>query len=973
MHIPERSRQVARWSALLVGGIAGAVMLGWTAGIAPFVRVLPGFAPTQFNAAIGLAGCALGLHSLARRRPALLATGATLAALMGGLTLAQYVFHVDLGLDHLVYRGGAITVAPPAVPGRMAASTAMLLLLTGTTLAAWPFFRPQAFGEMVIGTIGTITGAIAGITFLSYVTGLLAVLRFGAITGMGIPTAVAFVVIGFAFVRLAWAREGTMPGFPEWLAPAAGLAALATTAIIWRALGAEQAAAARDGMLAEARVARRLVEARLLGHERFLARIARWTASSPGLGPEEWSATFARVFPDEPDLTSGAWLDSSAAVHARAFGREPGADYSRMIFLLRGDSARAAPTAPVRLLLDGGEGGRPLRLVLAAPACGERGRCAGHVVATVDPESLLRGALEVYTPGFSARVTVGEQVIFRSDTGAQPAGWRAVDTLRVGGQLWSVTTWPQAAQRQLYHSDLPQVVGVLGLLMSLLVAATLRFAQSRFDTARQLERERLEQALASSTDGMWEYDFRTSETLMGASMLRRLGYEPHAITPRALTAVWTELTHPDDRARMQKAWEDHVAGRAEAFNAELRLRAQDGEWHVIVSRGRLVERGPQGEPVRMVGVVADVSERRKADAALVESEQRFRAIFDSAFQFEMLLDREGRCLEVNRTFLDEAGLTRTEVQGRPLGEIWWPGDMERQHRLGVAVARAAAGETVQYEEEVTAGGRRLVMDFSVKPVYDAAGQVTQLLAEGRDVTERRRAQDALREMDTLSTMGRLAARVAHEINNPLAGVQNSFLLIKDAIPATHPYFQYVGAIEREIARIASITRQLYETYRPESDGVRDASVGTVVADSVAMLQQVNRHAKATVEVDTSGAPGVVRVPAGILRQAVYNLVQNAIEASPPGGRVRVKAWKENGSFHLTVADQGTGVPAEARRRIFDPFFSTKSRLSTGGMGLGLALVHRSVTGLGGTVEVTDAPDGGALFAVTLPVREPAPA
>ncbi|HEX5632045.1 MAG TPA: ATP-binding protein, partial [Gemmatimonadales bacterium] len=420
-------------------------------------------------------------------------------------------------------------------------------------------------------------------------------------------------------------------------------------------------------------------------------------------------------------------------------------------------------------------------------------------------------------------------------------------------------------------------------------------------------------------------------------------------------------------------WEDHIAGRADSFNAEMRLRAQDGNWHVIVGRGRLVERGPRGEPLRMVGILADVSERRRADEALIESEQRFRAIFDSAFQFEMLLDREGRCLEVNRTFLDEAGLTRTAVHGVPLAEIWWPGDPERQQRLAAATSRAALGQTVQYEEEVTAGGRRLVMDFSVKPIYNAEGHVAQLLAEGRDVTERRRAQDALREMDTLSTMGRLAARVAHEINNPLAGVQNSFLLIKDAIPPEHPYFSYVGAIEREIARIASITRQLYETYRPESDGVRDASVGTVVADSVAMLQQVNRQSQASVEVDTSGAPGVVRVPAGILRQAVYNLVQNAIEASPPGGRVTVKAWQQNGTFHLTVRDQGAGVPPEVRARIFDPFFSTKSRLSTGGMGLGLALVHRSVTGLGGSVEVGDAPGGGAIFEVTLPVREPAQA
>ncbi|HEX5819572.1 MAG TPA: sensor histidine kinase, partial [Gemmatimonadales bacterium] len=94
---------------------------------------------------------------------------------------------------------------------------------------------------------------------------------------------------------------------------------------------------------------------------------------------------------------------------------------------------------------------------------------------------------------------------------------------------------------------------------------------------------------------------------------------------------------------------------------------------------------------------------------------------------------------------------------------------------------------------------------------------------------------------------------------------------------------------------------------------------------------------------------------------------NAIEASPPGGVVSVKAWQHNGTFELSVTDQGPGVPADARARIFDPFFSTKNRLSTGGMGLWLALVHLSVTGMGGTVEVEDAPAGGARFVVRLPV------
>jgi signal transduction histidine kinase len=305
--------------------------------------------------------------------------------------------------------------------------------------------------------------------------------------------------------------------------------------------------------------------------------------------------------------------------------------------------------------------------------------------------------------------------------------------------------------------------------------------------------------------------------------------------------------------------------------------------------------------------------------------------------------------------------------------IWetpsWAGSPVRVERLRKACEEAKLGKYVQYQEELDGpDGRRATIEFSIKPILGDEGQVIQLLAEGRDVTERKQVEATLRELESISTMGRLAAKVAHEINNPLAGIQNSFLLVKDAIPETHPYFRYVGAIEREIGRIAGITRQLYETYRPEPEGVSNASIGTIIADAVAMIQQINRSSTVSIEVDTTGSPGIVRVPAGLLRQAIYNLVQNAIDASPENGRVAVRAWQEDQFFMLSVSDTGPGVPAESREHIFEPFTTSKVGVSNSGMGLGLALVRRSLVALGGSIKVTDADGGGAVFTVCVPLK-----
>ena len=467
----------------------------------------------------------------------------------------------------------------------------------------------------------------------------------------------------------------------------------------------------------------------------------------------------------------------------------------------------------------------------------------------------------------------------------------------------------------------------------------------------------------------------SGEATRSAALWRRLGYDPAAIHPDATAAQWAALVHPEDQAPVADGLEQLLAGTRTAFEIEYRIRASDGDWHWIVERGRVVERDLVGRPVRVLGISADVSERKRSDQAIADSERRFRAVFEGGFHFKNLLDLDYRLQEVNHSALEFVGVERDAVRGKPLWETpWWRDNTAAQERLRQACAEAATGKIVRYEEEIRGRGEeRALVDFSVKPITDGDGRVLQLLAEGRDITDMKRAQAAMREMDMLSTMGRVAARVAHEINNPLAGIQNSFLLIKDAVPPTHRYHAYVGAIEREISRIAAVTRQLYETYRPDGDdGGAEASVSLVISDAVRMLEQVNRASQVTIAVDTSAAPAVLPIPSALLRQAVYNLVQNAVEASPPGETVHVRAWREADEFWLLVRDRGPGVPPGLREWVFEPFVSTKGSLHTSGMGLGLSLVRKSVHALGGRIEIHDPEGGGAEFRIRLPLTGTTP-
>jgi PAS domain S-box-containing protein len=498
--------------------------------------------------------------------------------------------------------------------------------------------------------------------------------------------------------------------------------------------------------------------------------------------------------------------------------------------------------------------------------------------------------------------------------------------------------------------------------MSALLALALQLGRTLQSNASAAEEVRLRLALGKSMDRAWSWDLSVTD--------RPAGVRESGGGQEVREGDWTDLVHPEDRPRVVALLRAHLQGHTPAFEAQYRMRKPGGDWGWLVDRGHVSERGSDGTPRKMLGVSGDVTERQRIDQERESSERRFRAIFDSAHHFQVLLDRDACVLEANRAALaaldaegSPAGLT-----GKPFAETWWRSDDRTRERIAAAMAEAGQGRLATLEAEIEQPSGRLIYDFSIKPIRDRSGQVIQLLAEGLDITTARQAESKLREVETLSTMGRLAARVAHEINNPLAGIQNSFLLLRDAIPASHPHYAYVGAMEREIARIANVTRQLYETYRPESDGGSHAGVRTVIGDAIALLTQVNRPSQVTIRSELDRLPTEVAIPESVLRQSVYNLVQNAVEASPQGGTVTVRAEAQNGTFELRVRDHGGGIPEAIRPALFQPFVSTKGReVTTSGMGIGLSLVHRSVQAVGGSIEIVDPPDGGTEFVVRMPI------
>ncbi len=277
-------------------------------------------------------------------------------------------------------------------------------------------------------------------------------------------------------------------------------------------------------------------------------------------------------------------------------------------------------------------------------------------------------------------------------------------------------------------------------------------------------------------------------------------------------------------------------------------------------------------------------------------------------------------------------------------------------------------------------------DYLTKPIEldHLIGKIRQAHEKIRRETEKAREAEFRRQMEAqmivterLASLGTLATGVAHEINNPLAIIKESAgwmrLILQKAEMADSPrradFEKGVGKIEEAVERARRITHQLLGFVRKDADStLMDTDLDDLIGETVDLVDREASHRNIEIVRNIDPDARLIRSDPYQLRQVLVNLVTNAIHATGDGGRIEIQLTRNDGQVRLVVSDTGEGIPKENIKRIFEPFFSTKSPGK--GTGLGLFVTRNIVEKLGGAIDVTSRVGAGTTFTITLPIRPP---
>jgi PAS domain S-box-containing protein len=328
-----------------------------------------------------------------------------------------------------------------------------------------------------------------------------------------------------------------------------------------------------------------------------------------------------------------------------------------------------------------------------------------------------------------------------------------------------------------------------------------------------------------------------------------------------------------------------------------------------------------------------------------------------------ITDVTGRIVYVNDKFCEISQYSRAELLGqdhRLVNSGYHPKTFMRDLWRTIAAGRVWHGEIRNRAKD----GTFYWVDTTIVPFLDSRGKPYQYIAIRADITARKHAEERLAQQAALARVGQLAAVVAHEVRNPLAGIKGALQVLMSRRSADDPELPVMRDVVGRIDSLSDLINDLMLFARPRPPQPTSFPLHAVLLEAVAILRR--DPAGAPLDVSVSGSDITLTADADMVRATILNLLLNAAQAMGGHGQITLATSQYDRQCIIEVADTGPGIPSELREQIFEPFFTTKAR----GGGLGLPIARRTAELHGGTLTVRVPPTGGTIFTLTIPLHGP---
>jgi PAS domain S-box-containing protein len=989
-------------SIVFFGGLW--VVVAWLLWGYGFIPFYPSFGSMTFNNALGFVfgGGACLLHMQGLRKQALIF--ANFLLFLGILTLFQYLFHVDLGIDNFF-------VSAPAkknisYPGRMAPSSALCLILMGIAFSlmanTWRFPKRQ----IAIRILSVATFAVAVAAGASYSIGVDYIPNWATFAKMDGRPALEFILMSIAGIAYAWTfcrdYEGVLPPM---LPVPTSVAIVFGTVFLWQALNKAEIANFQKTIETQADYFAVTISSNIDHRIESLIHLANRWERRGGTPKEEWELDAISYVDTSSGLVAIEWADST--YHVRWVVPHDGNesvkdldmlfDNKRKETLLILSQSKQTHVSPVINLVQGGKG-----FLIYIPLFPD-GKFDGFIVGAFNIELMFDNMIpDELTKNYSIVITQGEKTLYsrnvniEKDKRIKPAYARA----SFYGTDWQVELLPKKGMLETHLSVMPIFTLVCGLVLDFFLFLAVFFGQSAYNRSRELQKTinalnesktRTEVILKSIGEGVLGINRKKEIIFINPKAIQLLGYQEKEADGKKSDSIFHLANNEKQEFKNENnpIFTPFESQKAVTFNNF--VRKKDGT-HFIAE----LSSSPIIQDSTMEGVVVafrDISERIEAEKKIQESKSRLRAIIDNATSIITLKDIHGNYLMVNKTFLEIFNLNEDSVIGKSDLQIFNPAVASCLIKNDQTVLSGRS--PITYEETIPQKEEQNTFITVKFPLFDQQENLYAFCTISTDISDRKLAEvkllEFLKKLEKTNidlkearmkaeaanqAKSSFLANMSHEIRTPLNGVIGMTSLLENS-ELNEKQKKYVQRINLSGKLLLEIITDILDFSKIEAGELKLESIPCNLYDLVTEIIEVmntkaeDKELEILLDFDPKISLNVIADPTRF-KQILNNLLSNALKFTQKGTiSINLTLLQKNefeSMIRIEVKDTGVGIPKDKIETIFDKF--SQADVSTtrkfGGTGLGLTICKQIVNMMQGVMGVESIEGEGSTFWVEVP-------